>query len=175
MEPTTAKLTAAVEAIRKRIQQVCDRKDLIGGQYTKAGLIDPLLSAMGWELHEIDEVRREYRRKPQDNPMDYALFLNRTECLLIEARSLEKDLGDRKWISQNIGCAAVRAWAREIPILCLGRCPAETSSRNQRHSRQRAFAPAEWRPCFQFARRQRSRHSGVRGPVGAPPCIRQHV
>jgi predicted type IV restriction endonuclease len=62
---------------------------------------------MGWELQEIDEVRREYRRKPQDNPVDYALFLNRTACLLIEAKSLEKDLGDRKWISQNIAYAAV--------------------------------------------------------------------
>jgi predicted type IV restriction endonuclease len=107
MEPTTAKVTAAVEVIRKRIQQVRERKELIGEQNTKAALIDPLLSAMGWELQEIDEVRREYRRKPQDNPVDYALFLNRTECLLIEAKSMEKDLGDRKWISQNISYAAV--------------------------------------------------------------------
>ena len=107
MEPITAKVTAAVEVIRKRIQQVRDRKESIGEQNTKAALIDPLLSAMGWELQEIDEVRREYRRKPQDNPVDYALFLNRTECLLIEAKSLEKDLGDRKWISQNISYAAV--------------------------------------------------------------------
>src|SRR5689334_12431051 len=30
MEPTTAKVTAAVEVIRKRIQQVRDRKELIG-------------------------------------------------------------------------------------------------------------------------------------------------
>lgn len=36
-----------------------------------------------------------------DNPVDYALFLNRTECLLVEAKSLEKDLGDRKWVLQN--------------------------------------------------------------------------
>jgi predicted type IV restriction endonuclease len=107
MEPTTAKVTAAVEVIRKRIQQVRERKELIGEQNTKAAMIDPLLSAMGWELQEIDEVRREYRRKPQDNPVDYALFLNRTACLLIEAKSLEKDLGDRKWISQNISYAAV--------------------------------------------------------------------
>lgn len=70
MEPTTAKVTAAVEVIRKRIQQVRDRKELIGEQNTKAALIDPLLTAMGWELQEIDEVRREYRRKPQDNPVD---------------------------------------------------------------------------------------------------------
>lgn len=107
MGPSTAKVTAAVEVIRKRIQQVRDRKELIGEQNTKAALIDPLLSAMGWDLQEIDEVRREYRRKPQDNPVDYALFLNRTECLLVEAKSLEKDLGDRKWISQNISYAAV--------------------------------------------------------------------
>ncbi len=105
MEPTTAKVTAAVEIIRKRIQQVRDRKELIGEQNTKAALIDPLLSAMGWDLQEIDEVRREYRRKPQDNPVDYALFLNRTECLLIEAKSLEKDLGDRRWILQNLAYA----------------------------------------------------------------------
>jgi predicted type IV restriction endonuclease len=62
-------------------------------------LIDTILIALGWDLQEIDEVRREYRRKPQDNPADYALFLNRTECLFIEAKSLEKDLNDRKWIS----------------------------------------------------------------------------
>lgn len=107
MEPPSAKVAAAVDVIRKRIRQVRDRKELIGEQNTKAALIDPLLTAMGWELQEIDEVRREYRRKPQDNPVDYTLFLNRTACLLIEAKSLEKDLGDRKWISQNISYAAV--------------------------------------------------------------------
>ena len=107
MAPPTAKVTVAVEVIRKRIQQIRDRKELIGEQNTKAALIDPLLTAMGWELQEIDEVRREYRRKPRDNPVDYTLFLNRTACLLIEAKSLEKDLGDRKWISKNISYAAV--------------------------------------------------------------------
>src|SRR5437868_1317195 len=76
-------------------------------QNTKAALIDPVLLALGWDLHEIDEIRREYRRKPQDNPVDYALFLNRTESLFIEAKSLEKDLNDRKWISQNLSYATV--------------------------------------------------------------------
>jgi predicted type IV restriction endonuclease len=70
-------------------------------------LIDPILIALGWDLQEIDESRREYKRKPQDNPVDYALFLNRTECLFIEAKSLEKDLADRKWIGQNLGYATV--------------------------------------------------------------------
>jgi predicted type IV restriction endonuclease len=107
MDTTASKLAPAIDIVRKRIRQVRDRKEVIGEQNTKAALIDPLLSALGWELQEIDEVRREYRRKPQDNPVDYALFLNRTECLLMEAKSLEKDLADRKWISQNISYAAV--------------------------------------------------------------------
>lgn len=107
MEPTRAHLASAVEVIRQRILEIRARKETIGEQNTKAALIDPLLSALGWDLHQIDEVRREYKRKPQDNPVDYALFLNKKECLLIEAKSLEKDLGDRKWISQNISYAAV--------------------------------------------------------------------
>ncbi len=36
-----------------------------------------------------------------------------------------------------------------------------------------ATASAERLPCLQFALRQRSRPSGVRGPVLLPPCIRQ--
>jgi hypothetical protein len=93
--------------VRKRIQQIRDRKELVGEQNTKAALIDPILTALGWDLQEMDESRREYRRKPQDNPVDYALFLNRTETLFIEAKSLERDLSDRKWISQNLSYATV--------------------------------------------------------------------
>jgi predicted type IV restriction endonuclease len=100
-------LANAIDVVRKRVQQIRDRKETIGEQNTKAALIDPILIALGWDLQEIDEVRREYRRKPQDNPVDYALFLNRTECLFIEAKSLEKDLNDRKWISQNLSYATV--------------------------------------------------------------------
>ena len=100
-------VAGAIDVIRKRIQQIRERKETIGEQNTKAALIDPLLDALGWELQEIDEVRREYRRKPQDNPVDYALFLTRTECLFLEAKSLEKDLVDRKWVSQNLAYATV--------------------------------------------------------------------
>ena len=55
----------------------------------------------------MDEVCREYKRKPQDNPVDYALFLLRSPCLFVEAKALEKDLNDRKWISQILGYATV--------------------------------------------------------------------
>jgi hypothetical protein len=95
-------LPNALEIVRKRIQQIRDRKEMIGEQNTKSTLIDPILVALGWDLQEIDEARREYRRKPPDNPVDYALFLNRTEALFIEAKSLEKDLNDRaSGVTQN--------------------------------------------------------------------------
>ncbi|MBI1788253.1 MAG: type I restriction enzyme HsdR N-terminal domain-containing protein [Acidobacteria bacterium] len=107
MEQTTAKVEATVNVIRTKIRQVRERNDPIGEQNTKAVLIDPLLAALGWDLQEIDEVCREYRHKPQDNPVDYALLFNGIEVLLVEAKSLEKNLSDRKWISQNISYAAV--------------------------------------------------------------------
>jgi hypothetical protein len=100
-------LSNAIDVVRKRIQQIRDRKEIVGEQNTKAALIDPILTALGWDLQEMDESRREYRRKPQDNPVDYALFLNRTETLFIGAKSLERDLSDRKWISQNLSYATV--------------------------------------------------------------------
>jgi hypothetical protein len=46
-------------AERLRIQQIRDRKEILGKQNTKAALIDPILIALGWDLQEIDEVRRE--------------------------------------------------------------------------------------------------------------------
>jgi len=101
---------AAVDVLprlRKRIQKIRNRKENIGEQNTKAALIDPLLSALGWDIEDIDEVSREYRRKPQDNPVDYALFMLRSPRLFVEAKGLEKDLSDRKWISQILGYATV--------------------------------------------------------------------
>src|SRR5215204_6189921 len=104
-----ARQTAAdiLPKLRKRIQKIRSRKENIGEQNTKAALIDPLLSALGWDIEDIDEVSREYRRKPQDNPVDYALFMLRSPRLFVEAKGLEKDLSDRKWISQILGYATV--------------------------------------------------------------------
>ena len=100
-------LSSTLLRIRKRIHQIRDRKEAIGEQNTKSTLIDPILSALGWDIEELDEVCREYRRKPHDNPVDYALFLLRSPCLFVEAKALEKDLNDRKWISQILGYATV--------------------------------------------------------------------
>ena len=87
-------LTDVLPRLRNRIQKIRNRKELVGEQNTKAALIDPLLSALGWDMEDIDEVSREYRRKPQDNPVDYALFMLRSPRLFVEAKGLEKDLSD---------------------------------------------------------------------------------
>jgi predicted type IV restriction endonuclease len=100
-------LVHSIKTIRQRIQQIRNRHESIGEQNTKATLIDPLLAALGWDLFDIDEVCREYRRKAQDNPVDYGLFLHRVPCLFVEAKALEKDLSDRKWTSQVLGYATV--------------------------------------------------------------------
>lgn len=105
MASLSSAVSSVVEVLRRRIEQIRERKEILGEENTKATLIEPLLEALGWELREIDQVRREYRRKPQDNPVDYALFLNRTACLFIEAKSLEKDLSDHRWVTQNLSYA----------------------------------------------------------------------
>jgi Restriction Enzyme Adenine Methylase Associated/Type I restriction enzyme R protein N terminus (HSDR_N) len=106
-DPARQTVADVLPRLRNRIQKIRTRKENVGEQNTKAALIDPLLSALGWDIEDIDEVSREYRRKPQDNPVDYALFMLRSPRLFVEAKGLEKDLSDRKWISQILGYATV--------------------------------------------------------------------
>ena len=101
------KLLEALLRVRKRIDQIKDRREPIGEQNTKSILIDPVLLALGWDLEEFEEVCREYRLKPQDNPVDYAFFMLRSPCLFVEAKALDRELNDRKWISQILGYATV--------------------------------------------------------------------
>lgn len=84
-----------------------ERQDLLGEQNTKATLIEPLLAALGWDMEDVDEVCREYKRKSQDNPVDYALFLLRAPRLFVEAKGIGGSLADRKWISQTLSYATV--------------------------------------------------------------------
>ena len=93
--------------LRKRIRQTRNREQNIGEQNTKATLVEPLLSALGWDVEELDEVVREYKRKPQDKPVDYALFVQRSPRLFVEAKALGEDLTNRKWMSQTLGYATV--------------------------------------------------------------------
>ena len=99
-------LSGTLLSVRGRIERIRKRKERIGEQNTKAVLIDPILAALGWDLEELNEVRREYKQKPQDNPVDYALFILRSPALFVEAKDLDTDL-DRRWVTQTLGYATV--------------------------------------------------------------------
>lgn len=43
-------LANAMDVVRKRMHQIRDRKEMIGEQNTKAALIDPVLTALGWDF-----------------------------------------------------------------------------------------------------------------------------
>ena len=83
------------------------RERVIGEQNTKAMLIDPVLDALGWDVRDWDEVQREYKVKPKDKPVDYALKISRMPKLFIEAKGLGEKLSDRRWVNQVISYAAV--------------------------------------------------------------------
>lgn len=98
-------LHGTVEGIRARIAQ--HRGKGIGEQNTKAVLINPVLRALGWDLEDLDEVVLEFKRKAMDNPVDYALMLQRTPRLFIEAKPLDGNLNDPKWAGQIMAYATV--------------------------------------------------------------------
>jgi hypothetical protein len=91
--------------VRQRIARYRDQT--LGEQNTKSVLIEPLLRTLGWDVEDFEEVHREYKPKPTDNPVDYALFILRTPRLFVEAKALGGNLNDRKWANQIMGYAAV--------------------------------------------------------------------
>jgi hypothetical protein len=98
-------LAMVLAQARERVAR--HRGAAIGEQNTKATLIEPILRALGWDLEDLEEVRREYRRISADNPVDYALHLLRTPRLFVEAKGLDENLDDRRWASQIMGYAVV--------------------------------------------------------------------
>lgn len=98
-------LSQTLSTVRRRIARY--RSKSISEQDTKASLIDPVLRALGWDLEDLDEVKREYKQGRWKRPVDYALFLMREPRLFIEAKSLGKNLSDAKWAGQIMAYAMV--------------------------------------------------------------------
>lgn len=98
-------MTDPLRKIADRIPRLRAQGGRISEQDTKRILITPTVEALGWDILDIDEVRNEYRHNTADNPVDYALFLNRSPVLFVEAKPLGHGLDDRKWIVQTINYA----------------------------------------------------------------------
>src|SRR5688572_8395811 len=103
--PAMTDLDEVLKQVQQRIARYRDHAP--NEQNTKSSLIDPVLRALGWDTEDFEEVHREYKPKPTDNPVDYALFILRTPRLFIEAKALGGTLHDRRWANQIMGYAAV--------------------------------------------------------------------
>jgi hypothetical protein len=98
-------LETVLSTVRDKITRY--RGQGIGEQDTKAALIVPVLRALGWDTEDLEDVKLEYKRRPADNPVDYALVLLREPRLFIEAKSLGANLDDHKWANQILAYATV--------------------------------------------------------------------
>jgi predicted type IV restriction endonuclease len=108
MTPDTGiekRLEREIARVLEIMGHVRDRPEGLNEADTKAAFIDPILSALGWELRDPFSVSQQYRHKPQDNPVDYALFILRAPVMFVEAKALNRDLSDYKWISQTLAYA----------------------------------------------------------------------
>ncbi len=103
--PNEEPLEVVVQKVRERIGSYSSQS--IGEQNTKAGLIGPVLRALGWDTEDLREVHLEYRPRSSDKPVDYALLLNGQPRLFVEAKALGQNLDDRRWANQIMGYAAV--------------------------------------------------------------------
>jgi predicted type IV restriction endonuclease len=99
-------IESVLREVSARIERFRNGRPL-NEQNTKSSLIEPVLRALGWDLEDPDEVHHEYKNRPKDRPVDYALLVSRTVRLLLEAKGMSQDLNDRKFASQIVSYAAV--------------------------------------------------------------------
>jgi hypothetical protein len=102
-------LAAALSIVRDRIAKW--RGQLVVEENTKTVLIEPILRALGWDVENLDEVRKEYRYKSGADPVDYALLQQDTPRLFVEAKALGENLD--RWANQVMGYTGVAGvgWA----------------------------------------------------------------
>jgi len=87
-----------LRSLRDRVKTHVERGEKLNEADTKAVLVEPLLEWLGWDIRSTGEVKREWRRKSRDEPVDYALMDAGNPTLLVEAKSLRDPLrSDKGW------------------------------------------------------------------------------
>jgi len=71
---------------------------------TKALLIEPMLGALGWDLHDLEAVTREYRVY-DGTLIDYALKVGNEPRLFVEAKPMARSLDDKQLIAKTVNYA----------------------------------------------------------------------
>ncbi|MBA3375041.1 MAG: hypothetical protein H0U00_04385 [Actinobacteria bacterium] len=93
------------QTVEKALQTAAKLKASGGNEAnTKALLIEPMLSALGWDTTDVDQVEREYRVYDKTS-LDYALKIDGERKLFVEAKAVGKQLDDKAFISQTVNYA----------------------------------------------------------------------
>ena len=71
---------------------------------TKALLIEPMIASLGWDPVDLDMVEREVKVF-EGTYLDYALKLDGVPRLYVEAKGLNENLDDKKFIAQTVNYA----------------------------------------------------------------------
>ena len=96
------RLLRAIEDLRAKLDGL--RRRSLNEAATRRIVIEPVLQALGWDMHDPDEVSYEYTTV-DGKLVDYALKLNRKPVLLVEAKPLDDPLNDVKAITQVVNYA----------------------------------------------------------------------
>lgn len=107
-------MVARVEALKDRIRRLKAKLEelkksgaanKLSEADTKRLLIEELLSAVGWDMTSFAHVQREWRRRPTDEPVDFALKIDAQIRLLVEAKRLRASLS-AKHVKQLLAYAS---------------------------------------------------------------------
>jgi len=99
-----ADLTTTVQSVLQTAETLKAAGAAANEANTKAHMIEPVLSALGWNMTNFHEVDREY--KVFDGTfLDYALRIDGKPKLFVEAKALGRTLADKQFIAQTINYA----------------------------------------------------------------------
>ncbi len=96
-------IVKCIEYLRTQLER--HRKEGLKEYPTRTIFIDPLLTALGWDVRDPDEVELEHPTV-DGKSVDYAMKVNRKVVLHWEAKQLGDPLDDVKSITQVVGYAA---------------------------------------------------------------------
>jgi hypothetical protein len=96
---------ALLDDVRK-VAGVADRlKGPVGNEAnTKALLVEPMLSALGWDTTNLDHVLRDWPVR-QDSSVDYALRIGEDNVMFVEARGVNESVDDDAFAAKAIAGA----------------------------------------------------------------------
>jgi len=107
-------MVARIETLKHRIRRLHSKLEelkksgaasKLSEADTKRLIIEELLSAAGWDMTSFAHVQREWRRRPADEPVDFALKIGAQIRLLVEAKRLRASLS-AKHVKQLLAYAS---------------------------------------------------------------------